>query len=61
LVYLGYEIGMDACVFYSDIGCVHRSELYFAMLASASRIALVQVYAHARDRGARERPPTIRY
>jgi hypothetical protein len=62
VLYLGYEIGMNAGVFCSGDGCIKRSELYivYPVLTFVSLVALVQVYVHVRDKRRRARPPTIR-
>ena len=56
-VYLVYELGMSAGVFCSGDGCIKRSSLYFVypILAFLSLVALVQAYAHIRDKRRRER------
>ena len=62
VLYLVYELGMNAGVFCSGDECMKRSPLYFVypLLAFLSVVALVQVYVHARDRHRRDRLPTIR-
>ena len=62
VVYLVYELGMNAGVFCSGDGCLNRTPLYFVypLLAFLSLVALVQVYVHIRDKRHRQRLPTIR-
>ena len=57
VVYLGYELGMNAGVFCSGDGCLRRSPLYFAypLLAFLSTVALIQVYVHVRDNSIKAR------
>jgi hypothetical protein len=57
VVYLGYELGMNAGVFCSGDGCMKRSPLYFGypLLAFLSAVALVQVYVHVRDNSIKAR------
>ena len=62
VMYLIYELGMNAGVFCSGDGCMKRSPLYFVypLLAFLSLVALVQVYVRIRDRRHRKRLPTSR-
>ena len=62
VLYLVYELGMNAGVFCSGDGCMKRSPLYFVypLLAFLSGVALVQVYVHIRDKRHRQRLPAIR-
>ena len=62
VLYLGYELGMNAQVLCSADECIKRTALYFAypLLAFLSLVALVQVYVHIRDRRYRERIATPR-
>jgi hypothetical protein len=62
VVYLVYELGMNAGLFCSGDGCMKRSPLYFVypLLAFLSLVAVVQVYVHIRDERHRERLLTIR-
>jgi hypothetical protein len=62
IVYLGYEVGMNAGVLCSGEACAKRSPLYigYPLLAFLSLVALVQVYVHIRDKRRRERLPTRR-
>ena len=62
VVYLGYELGMNAQVLCSADECIKRTALYFAypLLAFLSLVALVQVYVHLRDRRDRQRRSTTR-
>ena len=57
VVYLGYELGMNAGVFCSGDGCLRRSPLYFGypLLAFLSAVALIQVYVHVRDNSIKAR------
>jgi hypothetical protein len=57
VVYLGYELGMNAGMLCSADDCIKRTALYFAypLLAFVSLVALVQVYVHLRDRRHRQR------
>lgn len=57
VVYLGYELGMNAGIFCSGDGCMKRSPLYFGypLLAFLSAVALVQVYVHFRDNSMKAR------
>ena len=57
VVYLGYELGMNAGVFCSGDGCLRRSPLYFGypLLAFLSAGALLQVYVHVRDKSIKAR------
>jgi hypothetical protein len=63
VVYLAYEIGMNAGVFCSGEGCIKRPALYvvYPLLAILSLLALVQAYVRIRDKRHRQRPPTIRH
>jgi hypothetical protein len=63
VLYLGYEIGMNAGVFCSGDECIKRTPLYVAypLLAFLSVVALVQVYVHVRDTRRRQRLPTVRH
>ena len=58
VVYLGYELGMNAGVLCSGAACMKRSPLYvvYPLLAFLSLVALVQAYVHIRDKRDRERP-----
>jgi hypothetical protein len=62
VLYLGYEIGMNAGVLCSGDECMKRSPLYFVypLLAFLSLVALVQVYVRIRDKHRRERLSKIR-
>jgi hypothetical protein len=62
VLYLGYELGMNAGVLCSGEECIKRTPLYFVypLLAFLSLVALVQVYVHIRDRRYRERLATPR-
>jgi hypothetical protein len=62
VVYLGYELGMNAGVLCRDDECIKRTALYFAypLLAFLSLVALVQVYVRLRDRRRQQRLETIR-
>ena len=62
VVYLGYELGMNAQVLCSADECIKRTALYVAypLLAFLSLVALVQVYVHLRDRRDRHRLSTTR-
>lgn len=62
IVYLIYELGMNAGVLCSDDECIKRTPLYFVypLLAFLSVVALVQVYVRIRDKRHRERLQTIR-
>jgi hypothetical protein len=62
VVYLVYELGMNAGVFCSGDGCIKRSPLYvvYPVLAFLSVVALVQVYVHLRNKRHRQRLQTIR-
>ena len=57
VVYLGYELGMNAGVLCSGDECIKRSPLYFGypLLAFLSAVALIQVYAHVRDNSIKAR------
>lgn len=61
VLYLGYELGMDAGVLCSDDECMKRTPLYFVypLLALLSVVALTQVYVRIRDRRYRERASAI--
>ena len=61
VLYLGYELGMDAGMLCSDEDCIKRTPLYFVypLLALPSLVALTQVYVRIRDRRYRERASTI--
>jgi hypothetical protein len=62
ILYLGYELGMQAGLLCRDDDCTKRTPLYvvYPLLAFVSLVALVQVYVHLRDKRHRERMPTIR-
>jgi hypothetical protein len=62
VVYLGYELGMNAGVLCRDDDCIKRTALYVAypLLAFLSMVALVQVYVRLRDRRRQHRLDTIR-
>ena len=62
VVYLVYELDMNAGVFCSGDGCRRRSPLYvvYPVLAFLSVVALVQVYVHLRDKRRRQRLQAIR-
>ncbi len=62
VLYLGYELGMNAGVFCSGDACMKRSPLYvvYPLLALLSMVALVQGYVHIRDKRHRERLLSIR-
>jgi hypothetical protein len=62
IMYLVYELGMNAGVFCSGDGCMKRSPLYFVypLLAFLSLVAMVQVYVRIRDKRRRERLPPVR-
>jgi hypothetical protein len=55
VLYLGYELGMKYEVLCTD--CIRRSEMYvvYPLLALATAVAAVQIYVHARRRGAGQR------
>ncbi|MDH5245448.1 MAG: hypothetical protein OEW98_03285 [Betaproteobacteria bacterium] len=57
VLYLGYEVGMNAGMLCSGDSCMKRTPLYFVypLLAFLSLVALVQVYVHLRDKRRRER------
>ena len=57
VVYLVYELGMNAGVFCSGDACAKRAPLYvgYPVLGFLSVVALTQVYVHVRDRRRRER------
>jgi hypothetical protein len=57
VLYLGYELGMNAGVLCSGDACMKRSPLYIAypLLAFLSLVALVQVYVRIRDKRRRDR------
>jgi hypothetical protein len=57
VLYLGYELGMNAGVLCSGDSCMKRSPLYlvYPLLAFLSIVALVQVYVRIRDRRRRAR------
>jgi len=52
VLYLVYELGMNAGVLCSGLGCIKRTPLYvvYPLLALLSLVALVQVYVHIRDK-----------
>jgi hypothetical protein len=60
VVYLGYELGMNAGVLCSADECIKRTALYFAypLLAFLSLVAMVQVYVRLRARRHRQRLST---
>jgi hypothetical protein len=62
VLYLGYELGMNAGVLCSGDECMKRSPLYlvYPLLALLTLVALVQVYVHIRDKRRRERLSMIR-
>ena len=62
VLYLGYELGMNAGVLCSADECIKRTPLYFAypLLAFLSLVALVQVYVHLRNRRHQHRLSTTR-
>jgi len=62
VLYLGYELGMNAGVLCSGDECVKRTPLYFGypLLAFLSVVAVVQIYVRIRDKRHRERLTTIR-
>ena len=62
VVYLVYELGMNAALFCSGEACVKRTPLYlgYPLLAFLSLVALVQVYVHIRNKRHQERLATIR-
>ncbi len=62
VMYLVYELGMNAGVFCEGTGCMKRSPLYvvYPLLAFLSFVALVQAYVHIRDKRYRERRVAIR-
>ena len=62
VLYLGYELGMNAGVLCSADECIKRTPLYFAypLLAFLSLVALVQVYVRLRERRRQHRLDTIR-
>ncbi len=62
VVYLGYELGMNAAVLCSGTACMKRAPLYVAypLLAVLSLVALVQVYVHVRVKRDRQRLATRR-
>ena len=62
VLYLGYELGMNAQVLCSANECAKRTALYVAypVLAFLSLVALVQVYVRLRDRRRQHRLDTIR-
>ena len=51
VLYLAYELGMNAGVLCSGDDCIKRTPLYvvYPLLALLSLVALVQVYVHIRD------------
>ena len=57
VLYLGYELGMNAHVLCSGNECMKRSPLYivYPLLGFISLVALVQAYVHLRDKRNRER------
>ena len=57
VLYLAYELGMNAGVLCSGDECMKRSPLYLAypLLAFLSLVALVRAYVHIRDKRRRER------
>jgi hypothetical protein len=61
VLYLGYELGMNAGVLCSGDECMKRSPLYlvYPLLAFLSLVALVQAYVHIRDKRRRERVSMI--
>ena len=63
VVYLVYELGMNAGVFCSGDGCIKRSPLYvvYPLLAFLSLVALVRIFVHIRDKRYRQRLPPIRH
>lgn len=52
VLYLVYELGMNASVLCSGLGCIKRTPLYvvYPLLALLSLVALVQVYVRLRDK-----------
>jgi hypothetical protein len=62
VLYLLYELGMDAGVLCSADACMKRTPLYvvYPLLALLSLVALVQGYVRIRDRRLRERRQAIR-
>jgi uncharacterized membrane protein YoaK (UPF0700 family) len=52
VLYLVYELGMNAGVLCSGLGCIKRTPLYvvYPLLALLSLVALVQVYVRIRDK-----------
>jgi hypothetical protein len=62
VLYLGYELGMNAAVLCSGDECMKRSPLYgvYPLLGFLSLVALVQAYVHLRDKRNRERLATRR-
>ena len=62
VLYLGYELGMNAGVLCSGDECMKRTPLYlvYPLLALLSLVALGQVYVHIRDKRRRERLSMIR-
>ena len=57
VLYLGYELGMNAAVLCSGNECMKRSPLYavYPLLGFLSLVALVQAYVRLRDKRNRER------
>jgi hypothetical protein len=57
VMYLAYELGMNAGVFCTGEACLRRTPLIFGypVLAFLSLVALVQVYVQVRDRSRRKR------
>jgi hypothetical protein len=63
VLYLGYELGMNAGVLCSGDECMRRSPLFvvYPLLALLSLVALGQVYVHIRDKRYRERRQRKRF
>ena len=62
VVYLLYELGMNAGVFCNGDDCMKRTPLYvvYPLLAFLSLVALVKGYANVRDKRLRERALAMR-
>ena len=62
VLYLMYELGMNAGLLCTGEGCAKRTPLYvgYPLLAFLSAVALIQVYVHIRNKNQRERLPPSR-